>query len=41
MLNTNDLALGGGAEQLAWLEAEMVAARRRGGKVTLTAHGHM
>ena len=38
VLNTNDLALGGGAEQLAWLETEMVAARRRGGKVLLMGH---
>jgi len=38
VLNTNDLALGGGAEQLAWLEAEMAAARRRGGKVLLLGH---
>ena len=34
----NDLALGGGAEQLAWREAEMAAARRRGGKVLLMGH---
>ena len=38
VLNTNQLALGGGAEQLAWLEAEMAAARRRGGKVLLMGH---
>ena len=36
VLNTNDLALGGGAEQLAWLESELAAARRRGGRVLLS-----
>ncbi len=38
VLNTNQLALGGGAEQLSWLADELAEARRGGQRVLLMGH---